>query len=138
MDEYTSEILTEGGNWGNVEVLGGYNIVKVKASDTTLTKLGGLFLRVPVASLDNKLSSLTAAQKTRVRDVINAMGYSDADIQAVLGNFSNIGQKTLAQLLNFIASKRQIGRYSSLTDSIVYDGAIVTPIPVDDIDTAIQ
>jgi hypothetical protein len=138
VSDYTTQIRADGGDWSNTEVLGGYNIVKVKASDTTLTMLDGLFLRVPVALLDNTLASLTAAQKNRVHDTLNTMGYSDADITAVLGNFNNIGQKTLRQLFNFVASKRQVARYNAAIDSVVYDGAIVVPTPVDAIDAAVQ
>jgi hypothetical protein len=136
--DYTTQIQADGGDWSNTEVLGGYNIVKVKASDTTLTMLDGLFLRVPVALLDSNLSSLTAAQKNRVHTTLNDMGYSDADIVAVLGNFNNIGQKTLRQLFNFVASRRQVARYNAATDSVIYDGAIVVPTPVDAVDAAIQ
>lgn len=137
-DDYTQQITADGGDWSNTEVLGGYNIVKVRASDATLTMLAGLFQRIPVALLDNSLSSLTAAQKNQIHTTINNMGYSDADITAALGNFNQIGQKTLRQLLNFIASKRQIARYSAVSDSILYDGAIVAPTPVDVVDAAVQ
>lgn len=138
MDDYTAQIQGDGGDWSNTEVLGGYNIVKVRASDAVLANLDDLFLRIPVAALDNKLSSLTAAQKSRIHTILNNMGYSDADIQDALGDYAKIGQKTLRQLLNFVASKRQVARYSAATDSILYDGAIVAPTPVDVVDAAVQ
>jgi hypothetical protein len=138
MDDNTAQILADGGDWSNTEVLGGRNIVKVRAAQATLDLLDTLFLRIPVTLLDDSLSSLTNAQKNRIHTELNAMDYSDADITAVLGNFNQIGQKTLRQLLNFIASKRQVVRYNAATDSMIYDGAIVTPTPVSAVDAAVQ
>jgi hypothetical protein len=138
MDDYTVQILADGGDWSNTEVLGGRNIVKVRASDATLTMLAGLFLRIPVARLDDTLASLSTTQKNRIQQELNDMGYSNAEITSVLGNFNLIGTKTLRQLLNFMGTRRQIARYSAATDTLVYDGAIVAPTPVEAVDAAVN
>lgn len=41
MDDYTSVIYGEGGQWTETEVLGNRAIVKVRASETALTTLDG-------------------------------------------------------------------------------------------------
>lgn len=138
MDDYTAQIRADGGGWAESETLGGRAVVKVRASDATLTMLGSLFLRIPVAALDNTLASLTTAQKNRIHTELNDMGYNDAEVTSVLGNFNQIGQKTLGQLLRFVLTRRQTARLNTLTDTIVYDGAIVSPTPIEDIDAAVQ
>lgn len=134
MDDYTAQIVADGGTWSETEVLGNYALVKVRASDTTLQTIADdpLFLRIPLNRLDILLSQLTAQQRQLIRNRLNAMGYTDAEILAALGN--NIGQRTLGEVLRFAASRRRKPRYDEVQDLIVLDGEIVVPRLVDDVD----
>lgn len=137
MDDYTPQILADSGSWSETEVLGGYALVKVRASDATLNTIANDagFLRIPIALLDTQLSTLTSQQRTAIRDRLNAMGYSDSEILAALGN--NLGQRTLGQVLRFAASRRLKPRYDAIQDLIVLDGEIQTCRLVDDVDAEI-
>jgi len=66
MDDHTATILTDGGDWSETEVLGDVAIVKVRASDATLTTVNASpgFLQIPVARLSDSLASLRPAVKT--------------------------------------------------------------------------
>ncbi len=134
MDDFTPQIHGEGGRWSETEVLGGYAIVKARASDALLTTIAGTagFQRLPVALLTEPLSSLTGAQRTAIRNRILAMGYTDAEITTALG--ANIGQRTLGQVLRFAASRRLKPRYDAIQDVIVCDGPVQSCRLIDDVD----
>ncbi len=132
MDAFTSAVTADGGVWREIEVLGGYAIVKVRAALTTLVSIDAAagFMRLPKDDLTSPLSDLTTLQKSRLRQKILDMGYTTQEITAALG--TDLGAVTLAQVLRFIASKRREPRWDGTT--FVYDGALRTPENVDDLD----
>jgi hypothetical protein len=136
IDDFTTQIQSEGGDWAETEVLGNMAAVKVRASAATIAQLDALYFKIPATALDNTLSSLTNAEKTALQTQILALGYTNAEVLAALGN--NIGQKTLRQVLNFIASRRITVRYNKTIDAFVFDGAPVIPTPIDVVDAQVQ
>jgi hypothetical protein len=142
MNQFTPQIEADGGDWREVEVLGGYAIVKVRAAAATLTTIAGTaeFQRIPAAftTLNTTLGSLTAAQRTAILNRILAMGYTTEEITAVIGgNLAGWRTKTLGQLLRFIASRRRKPRYDAIADAIVMDGIVQACTSVDDVDALI-
>lgn len=122
MDDFTTQILADGGAWAETEVLGNCAVVKVNASTATLSTIAGTqgFQRIPLQRLDDPLSSLTNAQRNAIRNRILAMGYTSAEINASLPNLANV---TLRQVLHFVTTRRLKPRYDPGTDAIVLDGA---------------
>jgi phage terminase large subunit-like protein len=141
MDEYTAVIFANGGNWSESEVLGNHAVVKVRASAATLTTIAAdvRFHRIPVALLDDTLASLTNAQIDAISNKVQALGYSLAEIQAALGTTrAQIRQKTLRQVLRFVASRRIKPRYDANTQAVVFDtGVVETPRSIEDVDAAV-
>lgn len=124
MDDFTTAILADGGTWSEAEILGNAAIVKVRANTGTLTTIAQRpgFRRIPVARLDESLASLSAQQRSALRQVIEDLGYSSAEIQAALG--ADLGSRTLGEVLRFLCRRRLKPRYDSGTDTIVCDGAV--------------
>lgn len=141
MDEYTAAILADAGAWAETEVLGNHAIVKVRASDTTLSTLAAdvRFQRIPVALLDDTLGSLTNAQIDAIRNKIQALGYTLAEIQAALGaTRAQIRTKTLRQVLHFVATRRIKPRYDANAQAVVFDtGVEVTPLSIESVDSTV-
>lgn len=137
MDDFTASIFADGGNWSEAEILGGEAIVKVRASDPTLTAINAApgFLRIPAARLDDPLSSLTGAQKSAILSKAQALGYSLAEIQSRFPN--NLGTYTLGDVLRFLASRRLKPRYDVNLDEIVCDGPPQPGHPVEGVDAAV-
>jgi hypothetical protein len=142
MDDFTAQINADGGSWAESEVLGGYALVKVRANTTTLTTIGGTtnFQRIPNwVNLSDILSTLTTAQRTAIQNRILAMGYTQAEINAVMGNNLTAWRtRTLRQLLNFIAQRRLKPRWDSETQQIVLDGVLVACKPIASVDAEVQ
>lgn len=65
MDDFTDQVAA----WSEVEVLGQHAIVKVSESSAVLSSIAGTagFQRIPVARLDDPLSSLSVAQRNAIR-----------------------------------------------------------------------
>jgi hypothetical protein len=123
MDDFTAQILTDGGGWDETEILGNAALVKVRASAATLTTINAEpgFLRIPKHSaLSDTLGDLTAGERQAILDELLVLGYSQAEVNAALP--ANWGSVTLAQVLRFAASRRLKPRYDSGTDAIVCDG----------------
>lgn len=141
MDEYTDIIRLDGGSWAETEVLGNHAVVKVSATPATLTALAAdvRFQRIPVSLLDDTLASLTNAQVDAISNKVQALGYSLAEIQAALGTTrAQIRQKTLRQVLRFVASRRIKPRYDANTQAVVFDtGVEVTPRSIENVDAAV-
>lgn len=142
MDGFSAAIQADGGDWSESEVLGGYAVVKVRASDQTLSTIAGTagFQRIPNHfNLSDTLGDLTNPQKTAIYNRLLAMGYTDAEIQAAIAranqNWSTI---TLGQVLRFAASRRLLARWDDIQSQIVLDGAAVACRPVADVDGAVQ
>lgn len=131
MDRYTALIRADGGDWRETEVLGNRTIVKVRASAATLTTIAADpdIIRIPVALLDDPLSSLSAGQRTALRNELQDMGYTLGEIHAALG--SDLSTITLGQLLRFAATRRRAARFDGGTQAIVCDGAVLACDSID-------
>jgi len=137
MDEFTTTIRADGGDWREVEVLGNQAIVKVKASVLTLATIAGAteFRQIPLQRLDDSLSTLTAGQRTAIRDELLAAGYTLAEVQAALPDLSTV---TLGDVLRFLATRRLKPRYDQGTDSIVLDGPVQACTDISTIDKSVR
>lgn len=137
MDDFSAVIANDNGRWAESEVLGGYAIVKVRATAATLTAIAGTdgFFRVPIAVLDDTLAALTAAQRTAIRTRVEAMGYTAEEITAA---FPNLRNATLRQVLNFIVGRRRKPRYDAVGDIIVLDGEITSCRSVESVDAEVE
>lgn len=122
MDDFTALIDADGGKWSETEILGDHAIVKVVASAATLSTIAAEpgFQRLPKDLLDEPLNSLSAAQRNAITNKLESLGYQRTEWRTVLG--SNIGTKTLRDVLRFAATRRKKPRYDSATDTIVLDG----------------
>ena len=142
MNDFNTAIQTDGGAWAESECLGGNAIVKVKASDATLNTIAGTnsFDRIPWAwLLQDTMAQLTNAQYNVVRSRVNQMGYTDAEIDAVLGaSVAEWRTHTFQQLLNFICQRRLKPRFDAILQQIVLDGDNVSCRPPADVDKEIQ
>jgi hypothetical protein len=123
--------------WTEAEVLGQHAIVKVRANVATLQSINAIagVLRIPVASLDDPLSSLTAPQRNALRDKVLSLGYTLAELQARFPN--DLRTYTLRAVLTFIARRRRKVRYDEQSDTIVDDGPEQQVRPIDEVDGAV-
>lgn len=137
MDDFTALIQADGGDWREVEGLGNRCYVKVRASAATLSTINAApgFTRIPLARLDDPLSSLTAGQRTAIRQRLLDAGYTLAAINAAI---PNLAQATLRDVLRFAVSRRQKPRYDAATDTIVLDGADQPTGDIDRLDGVVQ
>lgn len=131
MDDFSSLIFADGGQWREVEILGNWCLVKVKASAGTLTTIAGTYRRIPASKMDDPLSSLTNAQKTALRNMATDAGYTLAEIQAALGDLSTA---TLGDLLRFLATRRITPRFDAVSRTIIFDGPARPCRSIDDLD----
>lgn len=139
MNDFNVQIQAfNGGRWAETEVLGQHAIVKVRASAATMTAIANTagFTRIPVAALDDTLSSLTTAQKNAIRNKVQALGYTLAELQERFPN--DLGTYTLRQLLMFVAQRRRLVRYDAGTDSIIDDGPDQPVRPLADVDGVVS
>lgn len=142
MDDFTAQILADpeyagAEPWAESECLGGVAVVKVRASAAllqTINQTAG-FTMIPGAMLDNPLSSLTAGQKTTLRNTIVALGYTVNELQTALG--TDLGAVTLGQLLRFVLTRRMTPRYDVATDAIVLNGTQLACSPIEAVDAAV-
>lgn len=139
INQYSALIGADGGAESETEVLGGYALVKVRASDATLATIAAdpNFQRLPGHwSLSDALGDLTNAQRNAIVAKLQAMGYTLAEIRAVLpsGNWAAI---TLGQVLRFAAQRRLEIYYDGAAGQWVSPGAYLVPRPVDDVDAAV-
>lgn len=123
MDDFTAQIVADGGAWSETEILGSAALVKVRASTATLAAINGTagFLQFPNhTSLTDTLGDLTAGQRTAILNEALALGYSQAEINAALpANWQNV---TLGQVLRFLATRRLRPRYDAPSDAVICDG----------------
>lgn len=118
IDDFTPQILADGGSWAEAECLGNHAVVKVRASLATLLLIDGTpgFVRIPRrTALSESLSDLTASEKTTIQNKLNALGYSNAEILAKLGG--DLALITLGDLVRFVISRWR--KPVSLVDGIV-------------------
>jgi hypothetical protein len=139
VDDFTAQIVADGGTWSETEVLGDCALVKVRASDATLAAINAApgMLRIPNhTDLADTLGDLTLAQRNAITNRLLAMGYTQAEIDAALpNNWQNV---TLGQVLRFAQKRRRRPRYDAATDSIICDGPIQPVRPVDDVAAGVQ
>lgn len=123
MNDFTAQITADGGAWSESEVLGDQAIVKVNAATATIQAIAAdaRFDRIPAALrlLNDPLSSLSAAQRTAIRNKILSLGYTQAEIDQRLPDLSVV---TLGDVLRFVCRRRKKARYDEATDTIVLDG----------------
>jgi hypothetical protein len=136
MNDYTQQIIyTDCGKWVETEVLGNRCIVKVKAEESTLLTLNGVFKRIPKDLLDDSLSDLSASVKTGLRNEVLDMGYTLSEINNKLPN--PLGTYTLRDVLKFMATKKYEVRYDADKDEIVCDGKECQCRSIESIDEAV-
>jgi hypothetical protein len=142
MNDFTEAIVADGGTWSESEILGGYAIVKVRAAAATLTTIAGTtgFQRIPNhINLNDVWSDLTTAQRTAIQNKVLAMGYTLAELQAVMGDtLAKWRTKTLGQLLRFITSRRLKPRWDEIQQQIVLDGILQSCRPIAEVDAEVQ
>ena len=133
IDDESSQIHSDGGEWAEVEVLGDQAVVKVRASAATFVSLATKYKQLPE---DGSLSNLSPGQKIDLRNELVDAGYGMAEIQASFGN--NMSDYTLQDVLHFMASRRLKPRYDPLTDEIVLDGPEQGCGSLDDLDRKVN
>ena len=138
IDDFTGQITAAGGFWSESEVLGDCAVVKVRAPQAGIDQLDAQpgFIKIPVEHLDDPLSSLTATKKTQIRNKLESMGYSLAEIQADLG--TDLGTKTLRELLLFITKRRMRPRFDVALQDIVFNGIEETCKSVDQLNSEVS
>lgn len=151
MDDFTSQIYADSGYlfgntkgvpalWAETEINGDAALVKVRASAATLSTIGNTagFFRLPPFAFSDKLSTLSAAQKTAIVNTLLLPRFTQFEINAALGT-GKWQDITLGQLLKFIVRKpRLTPRLDESTGKYVADGAPVSPTPVEHAEAAVQ
>ena len=123
MDDFTQQIIyIDGGNWSESECLGDHALVKVSALPATLNIIAGTpgFMRIPMTILDDTLAELTQAQRTKIKNKIEALGYSVQELKDKLG--SNLANVTLRKVFKFILTRRLKSRWDADAGEIKIDG----------------
>lgn len=118
------QIRTDGGRYHAVEVLGDRAVVKVVGvSVATLNAIAALpgVVRIPKDLLNDQLSTLTAGQRTAIRNQVLDAGYTMAEVNA---RFPNLANNTVGDVLRFLATRRLKPRYIQATDTIICDGEV--------------
>lgn len=117
MDDFTTSIFAAGGSWDAQEGLGGVALVKIFTADALLTTITGTagFIRVTDrVVLTDTLSTLTAAQRNTIQNKLLSNGYSQAEINAAMGNTLALWRThTLLDLLTLILTR--VRRPASMT-----------------------
>lgn len=129
IDDLTAQILSEGGEWDETEILGDKALVKVRAAQATLTlvsNIAGVFT-IPQKwiEMQDSLSNMTAGERNQLQSAVLSLGYTQAELDAAMG--STLAQwrtHVLGDLLNMAATRRLQPRYDSATDTIFVDGPI--------------
>jgi len=121
--DVAAQIEADGGVWQAVEILGDRAVVKVRASAATYAAIAALpgVVRVPKDLLDDALSTLSAGQRTAIRNQVLDAGYTTAEVNA---RFPNLANNTVGDVLRFLATRRRKPRYDAGTDTIVFDGVV--------------
>ena len=136
MVAFSAPLRAVGGVWREIEVLGGRALVKVRAPSAALDTLAAQpgIRRIPLAFLDESLSSLTQNQRNAIRQELLDAGYTDAQITSAL---PDLAATTLREVLRFFASRRQKPRHDAVADDIVLDGPDQPCEDVDAVDASL-
>jgi hypothetical protein len=124
---YTAALSADGGEWHAVEAYGDYFAVKVRCNTAaTLQTIAAdpQIVRVPLAALNDPTSSLSAAQRSAIVNLLTSMGFTSEEINAQFPDGWD-GAYTVRQIVKFAVHKRLTPRYDSASDQIVLDGAEV-------------
>lgn len=143
VQDYNAAIVADGGAWIDTEVLGNMAIVKVRASNATLATIAAdaAIVRIPAhTALTDTLGDLTAGQRNAILNKLNAMGYSNAEINAALpADWTSV---TLGQVLRFAATRRLRWNgppWFDIGDAPINLNGQSDPVwPVDDVDRAVS
>lgn len=132
VDDLTQQIVADGGTWDETEILGDAALVKVRASAATLTLVGNLagVFTIPQRFIDlqDSLASMTAGERNQITNAVLSLGYTQAELDAAMGNTLALWRThVLDDLLQMAATRRLRPRYDQPTDTIVCDG-IVQPV----------
>lgn len=134
MNDFNAQIYGDAGAWAETEVLGDVALVKVRASDATLTTIAAApgFLRVLAKiNLTDTLGDLTTAQRTAILNKLQAMGYTLTEISNALGGtLTNWRTHTFGDLLRFVA-KRRLKPLRIEAGATVFSAVEDTPLSVD-------
>ena len=136
MDDFTTQINSDGGRWAESEILGNRAIVKVRASSSTIALIAETFLKIPLSSLDDSLSSLTTNQNNVIKNQMIESGYSLAEIKSRFE--SGLSLFTLRDLLRFMSSRRQKPRYDVQKNEIICDGISIGCRDIDSVDREVS
>lgn len=128
--DFQAQVKGDGGDFREIEVLGGQVIVKVRASAATLAAIAAApgVVRLPKDRLDDSLNTLTGPQKTAISNKLQSLGYSLAEINARFTG--DLGQYTLRDVLDFARSRRRRPRYDQPSDTVIWNAAIEIPEPL--------
>ncbi len=129
LDDFTAQVLSEGGTWDETEILGDVALVKVRASAATLTAIGnvGGVFTIPGKwiEMQDSLASMTAGERNQLQSAVLSLGYTQAELDAAMGNTLALWRThVLGDLLNMAATRRLQPRYVTATDTILCDGPI--------------
>lgn len=110
IDDFTTQILADGGDWKEAECLGDYAIVKVRASAATLTAINAApgFIAIPdrFTDLSLTLGDLTTGERNALTNFLLARGFTQTEITTAIGNTNGAWRlKTLRQVLQFALSR---------------------------------
>ncbi len=89
---------------------------------------------MPLAQIDDSLSTLTAGQRSAIVTILTDAGYTVGEVTA---RFPNIAQATLRDVLRFLASRRRKPRYDADTDTIIVDGDVQACESIDALDLTV-
>ncbi len=128
-DDFTAQVLAEGGTWDETEILGNVALVKVRASQATLNAIGnvGGTFTVPQkwVEMQDSLASMTAGERNQLQSAVLGLGYTQAEVDAAMGNTLALWRThVLGDLLEMAATRRLRPRYVSATDTVVCDGPV--------------
>jgi len=135
MDDFTQQILTDGGRWSETEILGDRAIVKVRASLATLDMIAAAptFRRIPRDALDDSLSALTQEQRNAIKNEILDAGYTPIEVNT---QFPDLAIVRFGDVLRFMATRRLKPRRAA-DGSIAIDGGVQACKSINDIDKEI-
>lgn len=127
MNDFTAAIRADGGVWDETEILGNAALVKVRANPATLNTLDGQagWLAIPkrFLNLQDGLSDLLNGEKNQIENALRFLGYSQAEIDAVMGNSLTLWRlKSFETLLGLFCTRRLRPRYDQPTDTFICDG----------------
>jgi len=129
MDDFTALIRADGGDWDETEILGDKALVKVRASVGTLTTISGAagFFTIPTKwiEMQDSLVSMTAGERNQLSNAVLGLGYTQAELDAAMGDTLALWRThVLGDLLAMASTRRLKPRYDSGTDTIVVDGSV--------------